>query len=200
MKKFTLIELLIVVSVIAILISILFPAIKRAKTKALEISCSSQLRQLGTSFALYASDYEGWLPLDTDDAGVRWINNLDDYLGLNVVYTQEKTCGIFKCPAWFWMRYDVYKRPGISYCINYHVTAKAGILYQKKLSKISTPAERVLLGDSTCIATSASRNNAFNGSGSYRFLPRHSKRVNILFCDMHVDQKETVMADDLGSW
>lgn len=197
-KNFTLIELLIVIAIIAILASMLLPALQKAKHKAKEITCANQLKQLGTTFSLYANDNQGWLPRDSDDDGAPWVNKLDDYLGLNVIYTKEATCGIFKCPSWYWMQYDSYKRPGISYCINYHVTGPGK--YHKKLSNIDRPGSKVLLGDSACSGTSASRNYAYDGNNTYRFLARHINKANILYCDTHVGNKKYVMADDLGSW
>jgi prepilin-type processing-associated H-X9-DG protein/prepilin-type N-terminal cleavage/methylation domain-containing protein len=197
-NRFTLIELLVVIAIIAIMASMLLPALKRAREKAKEISCANQLKQLGTTFSLYANDYQGWLPRNVDDDGVYWMNKLDDYLGLNVVYTKEPTCGIFKCPSWYWVQHDSYKRPGLSYCINYHVTGPGK--YHKKFSNIDNPGSTVLLGDSACVGSNASRNYAYDGNNTYRFLARHSNRLNILYCDTHVGSKKYVMADDLGSW
>jgi prepilin-type N-terminal cleavage/methylation domain-containing protein/prepilin-type processing-associated H-X9-DG protein len=65
---FTLIELLIVIAIIAILASILFPVFGRARENARRISCSSNLRQLGLAFTQYAQDYDERLPLAVDGA------------------------------------------------------------------------------------------------------------------------------------
>lgn len=65
---FTLIELLVVIAIIAILASILFPVFARARAKARQSACSSNMKQLGLALIAYASDYDNMIPYwDTNE-------------------------------------------------------------------------------------------------------------------------------------
>lgn len=88
---FTLVELLVVIGIIALLISILLPALNRARAAANQVVCASNMRQFGLAVSQYSIDNKGFLPLyglDATYAGsggpeeTLWWNTLAPYLGL----------------------------------------------------------------------------------------------------------------------
>lgn len=81
-EGFTLIESLVVISIVALLIAILLPSLSKARDTASRIQCSSNLRQLGFSYHAYANANEEWFPLThwVTQAGVGFDSG-DDPLG-----------------------------------------------------------------------------------------------------------------------
>jgi prepilin-type N-terminal cleavage/methylation domain-containing protein/prepilin-type processing-associated H-X9-DG protein len=70
---FTLVELLVVVSIIALLIAILLPSLKKARSQAKDLVCKGNLRSMGQAFMMYAEKYDGVWPSTMDvNNGNRW--------------------------------------------------------------------------------------------------------------------------------
>ncbi len=166
-RGFTLIELLVVIAIIAILAAILFPVFARAREKARQSSCTSNLKQIGTAFMMYAQDYDEMLcdNLMGRDHGV-W-TMMDSWIRCLMPYVKNNQ--LFKCPSAWWASDNVSSTAGIiqgGYGAMVQVIGYAGSLgynsadwggdpnldapwYGQPLAAMTAPAENILVCDAT---------------------------------------------------
>ena len=118
-NKFTLIEMLIAITIFLILIAMLLPILHRTKAVSRAVVCNSNLRQLGTTFLLFAKDNDGYLPGNSGhnlslDGPERWQqtwmgkeSNFDKYDGPKTYFGTitdyaggpESATGLYRCPS-----------------------------------------------------------------------------------------------------
>lgn len=96
-KGFTLIELLVVIAIIAILAAILFPVFAQAREKARQITCVSNMKQLGLATIMYTQDNDEYFPAAYDGDATIWSSGPTSHWEQKIL-PYIKSNGVFACP------------------------------------------------------------------------------------------------------
>jgi prepilin-type N-terminal cleavage/methylation domain-containing protein/prepilin-type processing-associated H-X9-DG protein len=205
-NPFTLVELLVVIAIIAILMTILLPALKKTKDKTMEISCKNNLKQISTIANYYAGDYNNWLPHQGGNfggdvapntgspyaGGLYWapgLNNLGYFTSTNKNFSKED--GILICQSNKTGIFDnnggsgkprVKSNYGPNSNIAYDATSASCVWY--RLGKTSAESSMPLVMEIYQYPWVGMY------SASTRFAWPHRNRMNIGFIDCHADSAE----------
>ncbi len=176
-RGFTLIELLVVIAIIAILAAILFPVFARAREKARQTSCLSNMKQLALGAMMYAQDYDEILPAalsrnPVDQSTIWWHAMLQPY----VKNTQVNICpSAMNNPSYGW----AYQTCGYRlWETTYNTPAP--------LAKFTHPSETIMIGEQGYIRCGTTVCWWMTGQSSViRPYPRHNDGANLAFVDGH---------------
>jgi prepilin-type N-terminal cleavage/methylation domain-containing protein/prepilin-type processing-associated H-X9-DG protein len=191
-RAFTLIEIIVVLTIIVIMMAMVYPAYTTISERAKAIKDMSNLRQIGLAMQMYLNDKDGILPAIDADPGVGKIAN-------PVIYPKYIDKGgrrVFQSP------FD--KRPVLdtdSAPVSYGINENMYLLINGNMTKVVSPSSTIFVapkynGDPTLItawtnraaAAPYVRNLPVGGGGVMTRGPqRNGTQINALFCDFHAE-------------
>lgn len=173
MKKFTILELLVVVAIMIILMSLLLPSLESARKKGREIACTGNLRETGIGVSFYAEEYSSYLPQS------KWWTRC-----MEIGQGGAISVNCIRCPS--------SKPPEDTY----YVTPIPNIIgYGMNIYMNTHKIQEFKYSSMTLVMADANLYQFDWFMWGTRIMPRHGLGANVLFLDGHVkwqNQENTV--------
>ena len=200
---FTLIELLVVIAIIAILAAILFPVFAKARAKARQTTCLSNIKQITLGTMMYVQDWDEKFPY----------NNYSIEGPGRKIQPYIKNLQIYICPeqawaAWGWPGPGLgrFGDPRIAYNYNYFLfgayvawASPPWLSYSKSLGNIESPATCSMWNDATGDWSGIDYSDRpYAGFGGYGWECIHNDGDNVSFADRHAKWGRTIGLAYLG--
>lgn len=185
-RAFTLLELLIVISIIAILASFILVGVRGAKERAEAARCMANLRQIGSALTLFASDNNGNFPIagstiawgnhDPVTLQASWAEQISEYIGTN--------SNLFRCQTG---ARNLAANKDFSYFLGARAAYRdaGGGFAALKMQRIAAPSKMILGGDSTYSGFTAddADKDDYSVAAPFSGAGPHDGKSHILFVD-----------------
>ena len=204
--NFTLIELLVVIAIIAILASMLLPALSKARDSSKKILCTSNMKQMYYCVGMYMNDYNSLIPVSDSwkPAIYPYITNRHVPTGTNYTVCcdiRTRNIKVYFCPSVFpWVLAMDQTLTGVGWnytYMGYHLGDSNPQFAQQKYNNVRKPGITIMFGDTKDVNDqSKSFQNDYlyptdTGTGN-PLTTRHLNGLNMTFADGHVEWNPAV--------
>jgi len=203
-----LVELLVVIGIIALLISILLPALSRARQAADKIACASNLHQIVIAMLGYNTEHNGagfpFIPMSDIESGQpvtrTWYNQQTGF-GASSTWTRDGMLSrwlgagnVYECPTIKSLNLPLYYQGMLT--TSYGLNTNLSISNLTNQAQVRQASQTIMFAESLAVLSSgifefspyiAPPDGGTSGTASYQFIGRHGKQGNAAFFDGHVE-------------